>query len=190
MNHRKLHLLKPTVYSYPHSNPWLVKTELIYYRLSRTQFCQKHVWPVVPVPVGGWWGGDRDITDPVFLSSVPSSGVLWWEKLGSINTTQKATFLRWLCLISDKISCALPIQMPATAEGWLPGGVSVNEGPEEMVDTRPIWKNEERSSSFLLPFPFFPLSISLSFPHFPDSFSSLAISSVGSLWNGLASHQD
>lgn len=57
MNHRKLHLLKPTVYSYPHSNPWLVKTELIYYRLSRTQFCQKHVWPVVPVPVGGLGGG-------------------------------------------------------------------------------------------------------------------------------------
>lgn len=35
MNHRKLHLLKPTVYSHCHSNPRLVKTEPIHHRLSR-----------------------------------------------------------------------------------------------------------------------------------------------------------
>lgn len=34
MNHRKLHLLKPTVYTYCHSNFQLVKTELIDCRLS------------------------------------------------------------------------------------------------------------------------------------------------------------
>lgn len=129
MNHRKLHLLNPTVYSYCHSNPWLVKTELIYCWLSPAPSSARSTSSL-------WWESQwgerwRHHWSSVFSPPCLPVVFLWRRNLSSFHCNPDCLPVpfvrwRWLFLTSDKTSCILPTRIPMAAKGWLPEGVSLD----------------------------------------------------------------
>lgn len=174
MNHRKLHLLKPTVYSYPHSNPWLVKTELIYCRLY-----QHSVLPEAHLARGAGPREGRDRTSQTSVSPPPLPLGFWVSTLGFLQYNPESHFSEMTVSNLWQNILLLPTQMPAAAGGWHPGQCEPRGWG--------VWMNEERSPSLRVAFPSLPPSL---LPSLPWLFFFLAISSVGPLWNGLALYQD
>lgn len=178
MNHRKLHLLKPTVYSYPHSNSRLVKTGWFI-----AGFPQHSILPKVPPACGASPSEEKDgdITNSVFLSSISHTGISVVRKLEILQSHFPEMFLT-----SDRISYVLPTQMPAAGltswrgqrEWGTWGGCKCQTGLNEWGEERrgvPLSLFFSSLAPFLLP--------SLAWPLSP------AITSVGPLWNGLSSYQ-
>lgn len=191
MNQRKLHLLKPTVYSYCHSNPRLVKTELIY-----RGFPQHAILPGAAPACGARPSEERDGASQTqcFLSSVPFRVFMWWGNPSSFNTIQIVS-LFW-----DKGDCFSPLtKHPVFCHheclwqqraNFLDGSVWKGMWGSCRCQAGLNEREEERSSSPLFLFLSFSLHLRLSFPHFPESSLSAAISSVEPLWNGPASRRE
>lgn len=164
MNHRKLHLLKPTVYSYPHSNPQLVKTGLIYCRLSPALNSARRasgLW------CRSWWGeqwmGSSE-TQGFSPRSLPRV-FLEWGNWSSFNTTQKATFLRWRTvsnlwqnILHSSYTNACSSKELTFWRGQCQWGM---RGGWRCLTDRDEW-GEETRSFFLLSFSFLFVSTSLS----------------------------